>query len=91
MTKKLTPSFRLTQSLTEVDKKELESLYKQASRVIERILELSDKELNKNLKESESPEAFKNNDWALHQSYNFGYRQGIRQVMNILRKSDNDL
>lgn len=85
------PSSRFFNGLTEEHKEELERIYSNSKRVIERILEILDRDIQINIEKSESPLSFETENWAEKQSYNFGYRQGIRDIKKLLRKVDHDL
>lgn len=87
----LTPSLKLFQGLSDQDRKDLESVYKSSKRILIRIIELAEKELQTNLKQSESQSSFECANWTEKQSFNFGYRQGIRNILKTIRKADHDL
>lgn len=85
------PSSRLTKGLSDKEREDFLDYYSSARKVIQKILDILDSDIQSNIRESESPANFEKENWAGKQSYNFGYRQGIRDVIKLLQRNDHDL
>lgn len=86
------PCSKFTAGLSDEKKKDIESKYRAARSVIERTLEVLQKELEDNLKSSDSVTRFDKPNWANQQAYDAGYRQALRDSQKLLTpKVDHDL
>lgn len=78
-------SSRMTLALSEADKEMIEKAYVFSKPLMERIVEILTKDLEKSIKEGDDFSKFLTPNWELSQAYLSGQREAIRAIINLLK------